>query len=121
LANQDLQFFYGTTGSSSLFRGFVEYVTSTATPGDYNGDSKVNAADYTVWRDSLGANVAQGTGADGNNNGQIDSGDYGVWKSNFGTGGVGSFSTQQVPEPSSLLLVTFLAAWVANLRRRSAA
>jgi hypothetical protein len=50
--------------------------------GDYNGDGNVGAADYTVWRDTLGSmtNLA----ADGNANGEIDPGDYDTWKENFG-------------------------------------
>ena len=47
--------------------------------GDYNGDDIVDAADYTVWRDSIGSttNIA----ADGNGNGVIDNGDFDVWRS----------------------------------------
>ena len=35
-------------------------------PGDYNGNGAVDAADYTVWRNTKGLTVLQGTGADGN-------------------------------------------------------
>jgi hypothetical protein len=53
-------------------------------PGDYNDDGLIDAADYTVWRNTLGNAVPNGTGADGNANGTIDEGDYGNWKANYG-------------------------------------
>jgi hypothetical protein len=52
-------------------------------PGDYNKDGLVDAVDYTVWRNSLGDAVTNGTGADGNANGTIDEADYGNWKANY--------------------------------------
>jgi hypothetical protein len=39
-------------------------------PGDYNGNGIVDAADYTVWRDGLGAGFFPGH--------------YDIWKANFG-------------------------------------
>lgn len=57
-------------------------------PGDYNGDSVVNLADYTVWRDSLGSYgpwlVADGSGPDGFPDGEVNALDYQLWKANFG-------------------------------------
>jgi predicted outer membrane repeat protein len=52
--------------------------------GDYNRDGSVDAADYTLWRDTLIANVTPYSGADGSGNGMVDTADYGVWKSHFG-------------------------------------
>lgn len=90
-----------------------------STGGDYNGDGLVNLADYTVWRDTLGATAAPpGSGADGDNSGIIDAGDYTIWKNNFGlpagsVGGVGAgpLSPVAVPEPQTL--ITALLAIVA--------
>jgi hypothetical protein len=60
-------------------------VTNTSEPpGDYNGDGVVNAADYTVWRDTRGATVPILTGADGNGSGIVEQGDYSVWTAHFG-------------------------------------
>jgi T5SS/PEP-CTERM-associated repeat protein len=81
--------------NSSLYQFAVSYAagdgndigltTQTASLlGDYNGDGAVDAADYTVWRDSVGATVAGYFGADGNGNGQIDEADCDVWKAHFG-------------------------------------
>jgi Dockerin type I domain/Planctomycete extracellular len=53
--------------------------------GDYNEDHTVNAADYTVWRNSLGqTGVTPFSGADGDGDGQITQADYSVWKNHFG-------------------------------------
>jgi predicted outer membrane repeat protein len=61
--------------------------------GDYNLDNKVDAADYIVWRKTLGTmGVPAYSGADGNGNGTIDEGDYGVWRAHFG---------QTVPPPGA--------------------
>ena len=53
----------------------VDYVRywqpQTGTPGDYNGDGVIDAADYTVWRDSLGQSGI-GLPADGSGNGTVD-------------------------------------------------
>jgi hypothetical protein len=89
--------------------------------GDYNRDHVVNAADYTVWRNSLGQ-VATGLPADGNLNGMIDSGDYDVWKMNFGTvtpgAGGGSLAGPgtltpgaPVPEPATATLLLGALVW----------
>ena len=58
--------------------------------GDFNDDGVVDTADYTVWRDGLGA--------------EFTIADYTNWKNNFGatTGGGGATAT---PEPVSLLLL----------------
>ncbi len=53
-------------------------------PGDYNRDGMVDAADYTVWRDVLGATVPYFSLADGDGNGVISGVDYQVWRSHFG-------------------------------------
>jgi hypothetical protein len=53
--------------------------------GDYNNDGFVNAADYTVWRNTTNQEVLNpGDGADGDESGFIDNGDYTFWKEHFG-------------------------------------
>jgi hypothetical protein len=78
--------------------------------GDYNLNGVVDAADYAVWRDTLGAAVTAFSGADGDGNGTVEAGDYDVWRAHFGqTAGVeagaaiGQAATD-VPEVPSLLL-----------------
>ncbi|TWT34044.1 hypothetical protein KOR34_38800 [Posidoniimonas corsicana] len=83
-------------------------------PGDFNGDAVVDAADYTVWRDSLGQIVGFGEGADHNFSGRIDDGDLYVWRNNYGRS---LASSAPVPEPASALLT--IAAVLAAPRRRA--
>jgi hypothetical protein len=69
----------------------INNFTPPQLPGDYNGSGVVDAADYTVWRDSLGANVATPySGADGNGSGVVDQADYVLWVSQFGATSPGS-------------------------------
>jgi hypothetical protein len=84
-------------------------------PGDFNGDGRVDAADYTVWRNSLGQE-GKGLAADGIRNGIVDEADYWLWKHNFGRVADGALlgGNSQVPEPRSFLLAGLaLAALVA--------
>ncbi len=117
----DLVFDFLLAGDSASLRGVVLY-TDVRLPGDYNDDGVVNAADYTLWRNTLNAAVPRGSGADGNRDGMITSADFDVWKLNFGkilaTPGGGSLAA--VPEPTTALLVslTFGAALVFCRRSR---
>jgi hypothetical protein len=52
--------------------------------GDYNQNNVVDAADYTVWRNTLGGSVTAYSGADGDGDGMIGPEDYGIWKAHFG-------------------------------------
>ncbi|WP_442481318.1 hypothetical protein [Aeoliella sp. SH292] len=84
--------------------------------GDYNGDGEVNLADYTVWRDSLGA-TGKTLAADGNFDWVVDAADYGLWTNNFGDEVPGALlAPASVPEPASVLLV--LGCSIVGLRRR---
>jgi hypothetical protein len=55
--------------------------------GDYNSNGIVDAADYTVWRDTLGSTTDLRANGDntGASAGKIDTADYLAWKSNLGT------------------------------------
>jgi phospholipase/lecithinase/hemolysin len=86
-------------------------------PGDFNHDLVVDAADYVVWRNTLGR-MGAGLAADGNGNGTIDFGDYDVWRAHFGGAPSKEWSAEStsilasagstratVPESTSLLLL----------------
>jgi hypothetical protein len=115
----------GDTTSVFSFDGanfsFSVLSPTSGLPGDYNGDNTVNAADYTVWRNNLGA--ADLTNRDQNAVGPVGEADYDFWKAHFGetASGSGAAGLSAVPEPSSLctvvagLVVTFLS----GVRRRS--
>ncbi len=50
--------------------------------GDYNFDGAVDAADYSVWRDTLGGET--NLAADGDHNGVVEEADRLVWAANYG-------------------------------------
>jgi hypothetical protein len=84
----------------------IDYFIFTGLDGDYNLNGIVDAADYTVWRDTLGQTVALGTGADGNEGGYIGLEDYQFWKDNFSNGPATTASSNTpVPEPTAAVLV----------------
>jgi hypothetical protein len=86
--------------------------------GDYNGDGTVNAADYTLWRDTLGQSVANpGDGADGDLSSLIDAPDYDHWKARFGNLVPGAGGASVVPEPWSLWLCGWSLSLLVNVRR----
>jgi hypothetical protein len=75
-------------------------------PGDYNGNGTVDAADYVMWRKTLGTSMPNYSGADGNGNGVVDQDDHAVWRAHFGQtspAGAGSF-VAAAPEPASVVL-----------------
>lgn len=95
----------------------VQLAVAPALAGDYNADGVVDAADYAVWRDSLGgtSNLA----ADGDRSGTIDEGDYTVWRANYGvtsSAAASSTATNPAPEPTSLMLLS-LGAMATGARR----
>lgn len=83
--------------------------------GDYNSDGVVNIADYTVWRDNLGAPA--GTLDNDTTGGTIGAAQYDLWKSNFGaTLPLAGLSQTTVPEPSTVMLLLLGAAAVVRTR-----
>jgi hypothetical protein len=93
------------------------------TTGDYNGDHIVDAADYVVWRKTLGQSVPNGTGADGVPDGTINTADYTFWASHFGNAapgaGGGAGLATAVPEPTScgLALIAVASICLRTLSR----
>jgi hypothetical protein len=94
--------------------------------GDYNGDGAVDAADYVVWRKTLGQ-TGIGLAADGNANGEIEAGDYVIWSARFGQIPGGGQATKRlplpVPEPTAALLLIAAAFMLSGngCRRRARA
>jgi hypothetical protein len=81
--------------------------TPAGVPGDYNGNGKVDGADYVVWRNGgpLQNEVAT--------IGSITAEDYTEWRSRFGNMAGAGLGADSVPEPSALALVilALVAIW----------
>jgi glucose/arabinose dehydrogenase len=113
---QDLQFGFVLAGDASPTTGKVVYILS----GDYNDDGTVDAADYTVWRDTLNSDARLPNDL---TPGSVTMDDFAAWKASFGAvwpgGGAGAASLA-IPEPSSFaFLAIALASLAASRSRRS--
>ncbi|TWT65884.1 hypothetical protein Pla123a_47950 [Posidoniimonas polymericola] len=76
--------------------GAYELQVSLANPGDFNNDGKVDAADYTVWRDNKGSADETVIAGHGDNQNGVDIGDYTLWKENFGNQYAASVATSSL-------------------------
>lgn len=85
--------------------------------GDYNGDGVVNAADYTVWRDSDGSELL--LAADGNGDNVIDADDLTVWSNNFGATLPAASSAIPEAATGTLLLLGVFGFAVRRQAKRS--
>ena len=98
--------------------------------GDFNNDGVVDAADYSVWGNNVGAPA--GTLPNDPVGGVIGAAQYSTWKTNFGSTGGGpggsftgvveyvslSGSGSSIPEPSSCLLAALSTLGLVCLRRQ---
>ena len=90
--------------------------------GDYDDDGVVSAADYSLWRGSVGGSdaVLSGNGT-GDASGLVVQADYDLWRASFGNSSLpasAATAAAAVPEPASALLVA-LGLSVAGARRGS--
>jgi cyclophilin family peptidyl-prolyl cis-trans isomerase len=97
-------------------RAFV--VQSSVNPkGDYNGNGKVDSADYVAWRKSQAAGIiGAGLAGDGNQNGVVDGDDYNIWRAHFGAITVSGMGQSPVPEPSLGAFLLPLLTWCCGRR-----
>ncbi len=102
----------------AYFDDFVIAEDFITVPGDYNIDGTVNAADYTVWRDSVG--MPPGSLPNDFDGGPIGIAQYNTWSNNFGQSTDWNFSNPPfaVPESSSLPAMAGLILTVLFVGRR---
>jgi hypothetical protein len=97
----------------TLVDGSITVVsTGPFAAGDYNRNGVVDAADYGLWRKSMGQS-GTGLAADGNGNNLIDAGDFSIWKANFGHSAfsaLGSAFVPGIPEPATWQLLALAVA-----------
>ncbi|MGI9456476.1 MAG: beta strand repeat-containing protein, partial [Aeoliella sp.] len=93
-------------------------VVAANLPGDFNGDFVVDAADYTTWRNNLGAADESALGGNGSNSGGVDIADYTLWKNNFGMISPATLQADAVPEPATVGIVVLSLAAAGARRRR---
>ena len=83
--------------------------------GNYDLDGVVSAADYTVWRPTLGS--ATDLRADASLNGIIDQTDYDLWRMNFNRTRATLSSNLPTPEPPSFVLCLAALLSISHARR----
>lgn len=121
LPNDRVDMRFGQTSDGEIYvttkqDGWIRQLVGGTHLGDYNRDGVVDAADYTVWRDSFGETGFQ-LAADGDGDGEIGAGDYDVWAAQFGAT-LGASPASGVPEPTALA-VCLTAALFGARRRQS--
>ncbi|MGD9632007.1 MAG: hypothetical protein AB7G28_19585 [Pirellulales bacterium] len=87
--------------------------------GDFNQNGMIDAADYTIWQDSLGS--TEDLRADANSNSVIDVGDFESWKAGFAAASSSSGGgAAAVPEPASLAMIlpALVSGHICRVSRR---
>jgi hypothetical protein len=81
----------------------AEFLNAAGSPGDFNGDGKVNGADFLVWQRGGSPNP-------------LSAGDLAAWKSHFGSA---TAASSAVPEPGILLTAFVAGLALAAVSRKS--
>ncbi len=120
----DIVFGQGYSGEIYILNkrnGWIYLATNTLpipTSADYNSNGLVDAADYTIWRDTLGSTTD--LRADGDTTmgsfGVIDQADLAFWQARFGQTAPASAA---VPEPNASVLLVSALTVVVFLRWES--
>jgi hypothetical protein len=115
-----LDFENSATIDRSLISGVIITELTSGLTGDFNNDGVVDAADYTVWRDNLGAPTDDPLNGNGDGQAGVTGGDYIVWRNNFGATNMAAVSSNNaaVPEPSAIVLIIFGLSIVLATRMR---
>lgn len=112
---------YGTIAAATITTTVRTNFSAALLP-DYNRNGVVDAADYVLWRNTLGDSGA-GLPADGNGDGTVNQADYNLWRANFGAmtsvASSSGLSGSAVPEPAAGMLFVLGAVFVAGRRVRS--
>jgi hypothetical protein len=104
---------------SSTVPPFTTYANNpqaaAAPDGDFNGDGRVDSADYDVWKTHFGSTTQ--LAADANGNGIVDAADYTIWRDHFVPTGSAAFGqAASVPEPSTMVILGSLVVLFVLLR-----
>jgi hypothetical protein len=119
------QLYFNKTGGLQF--GLTVYIdnirvgmTPVGTPGDYNEDGFVVAADYVFWQKAASTGLDD-LPNDNDDAGAVGAAEYSLWKTNFASPGDGGSSNGPVPEPASagLLAMAIFCGW-GSVRRRAA-
>jgi hypothetical protein len=100
-AVEDLTFSF-RRGDGAIAAGGVEYIESSI-PGDFDGDSDVDADDLVVWRENFGSMTADPLSGDADGDSDADGDDFLAWQRNL-TGPLATAATVTAPEPRAALL-----------------
>ncbi|TWT43117.1 G8 domain-containing protein [Botrimarina hoheduenensis] len=85
--------------------GEIETYSRGAAKGDFNNDGVVDAADYTVWRDNLGASNENAIAGNGDGGGITDA-DRLLWAANFGATADADFRTWDIDMRAEVALLS---------------
>ncbi len=103
--------FYVNLAGGPITLYFDNVRTGQIYEADYNGDGVVDAADYTVWRDSIDletpiVNPASFFEGDGNQDGVVNNNDYAYWADRYGLASAGVAQAGiATPEPTAAILL----------------
>lgn len=101
----------GASPAGTVLIDALSLVAVEGLAGDFNYDGRVDAADYSVWRDTKDSTT--NLAADANRDGVVNDADLTTWRSNYGQ----TSSSTAIPEPAAAVM-TVIATLSATRRSR---
>lgn len=102
----------GALDAASIF----QFTFIPVLPGDFNGDTIVDAVDLAQWKGDFGVDGS----SDADDDGDSDGADLLIWQRQLGAGELPAAEVNPVPEPAAVQLIVVVALLSGvRLRRRS--